>query len=48
VRLALPLLVLGIPLADDAGDTATTDDLTVLADDADAGTDFQTDGLPTA
>jgi hypothetical protein len=42
----LPLLVLGVPLADDAGDAATTDDFAMLADDADAGTDFQTDGLP--
>jgi hypothetical protein len=42
----LPLLVLGVPLADDAGDAATTDDLTMLADDSNAGTDFQTDSLP--
>jgi len=41
VRSALPLLVLGVALADDAGDAATTDDFAMLADDSNARTDFQ-------
>jgi hypothetical protein len=38
--LALPLLVLGIALADDASYACTLDDLAVLADRLDAGTNL--------
>jgi hypothetical protein len=36
----LPLLVLGIALADDASDAVSLDDFTVLADRLDAGTNL--------
>jgi len=39
--LALPLTVLGVPLADDAQDASPLDHLTVLTDRADARTNLQ-------
>jgi hypothetical protein len=39
--LALPLLVLRVPLADDAGHAAAAHHFAMLADDPDTRTDFQ-------